>query len=68
MSRAEQAAVLAAKFNEHAERMATHFTPRSSAALGAPVGDMKIRNPQADAMAELAELLAWVVNQLEPVQ
>lgn len=59
MARGEQAAVLAAKTRALADARAIR--------VAVPPAH-QIRDAQADALAELAELLAWVVDQLEPVQ
>lgn len=59
MSRAEQAAVLAAKLRAMADRRAI--------VCKVPSGH-SIRDAQADALAELAELVSWLTDQLEPIE
>lgn len=57
MSRLEEAQKSAALFTEIADRRARMLSE-----------DMSIRNLEADAMSDLAEMVAWLVEQAEPVQ
>lgn len=68
MTRSNQAATLAAKFREIAEARSAYFTPRSAKVLGDVVVVAAVRDAQADALAKLAELVSWCVEQLEPVR
>jgi hypothetical protein len=67
MTRAEQAAVLAARFREQADLSARSFMRPHQAVLG-DFTESTVRDATADALAELADLVAWIVDQLEPVQ
>lgn len=70
MTRSEQAAVLAARFEDfaHSQERALNAQVYGAESYAVNDGAPSIRDMQADALAELAELVSWVVDQLESVR
>jgi hypothetical protein len=67
VSRAEQAAVLANRFKEASDATSQYLTYLDRVNRTGMPGT-ETRDAQADALAELAELVSWIVDQLEPAQ